>query len=426
MKKNTPTILIALMAFLMPFLNANAQIQEPPVPTLFEEETARSEVQEEFIYEGEPIDESALYLFYSPTCPHCHKEREFLRKVIEPKYPELVIKQYDVAKEESVVIMLELARRHDIESMLGGVPLTFIGDEHILGYGSDETTGAAIEQAIMFLLGDEGVVEVREGKRFEVPILGTIYADDFSLGALSVLLGFLDGFNVCSLGALILIIGLTLKLQNRRAIVLLGGTFIVTTSLVYGALIVLWAQLFAVLGAYVDYVKMLVALLALGGGLYFLKEYLRMMKQGAVCELQESKLINSMMQRTGKAFEDNTKLLSLIGSVLLFAAVIAIVEFPCSAATPLVFAGILSSSGISMMMQTVYIGVFVLFYMLDEIIIFAIAAYRLKLWMTSGTFTKYAVLTEAVILIGIGLLYVSPLAMPFLAPYLAAYMPGLF
>jgi hypothetical protein len=248
---------------------------------------------------------------------------------------------------------------------------------------------------------------VRTEKFFDVPFFGRIYQSDFSLPILAVLLGFLDGFNVCSLGALMLIIGMTLKLQRRKTIILLGGTFILTTALVYGGLIVLWYKIFEQLTQYLDYVKLFITVFAFGGGLYFLKEYFRMRKQGAVCELQESKLINRLMEKTGKALQDNTKLLGLIGIVLLFAAVVAIVEFPCSAATPLIFAGILADSGLSTLAYLTHIGLFIIFYMLDEILIFAIAAYRLKLWMTSGTFTKYAVLAEALILIIIGGIYLN-------------------
>ena len=363
------------------------------------------------LYTGEEISDEALYLFYSPTCPHCREEKKFLEK-IEREYPDLVMYQYDVALRGNQALMKQLAQMHDAEDLLGGVPLTFVGEHHFIGFDKESTTGVEIENAIKETLGTGEIVtsdSEDRGKSFNVPFLGTIYAEDFSLPMLAILLGFLDGFNVCSLGALVLIIGLTLKLQRRKAIVLLGGTFIVTTAIIYGGLIVFWAKLFEYFGSKVDYVKILVAFMALAGGIYFLKEYLRMRKQGAMCELSESKLINSMMERTGKAFEDNTKLLGLLGSVLLFAAVITIVEFPCSAATPLVFAGVLSASGISAMAQTGYIALFVLFYMLDELIIFGIAAYRLKLWMTSGTFTKYAVLTEAIILIVIGLIFLAPL-----------------
>jgi hypothetical protein len=232
---------------------------------------------------------------------------------------------------------------------------------------------------------------------------------------LAILLGFLDGFNVCSLGALMLIIGLTLKLQRRKTIIILGGTFILTTAIVYGGLIVLWFKLFEQFSRYIDFIKIFITLLALGGGVYFLKEYLRMQKQGALCELQESTFINNLMHKTGKAFEDNTRILALIGTVLTFSAVLAIVEFPCSAATPLIFAGILADAGLSTVSYLLHISLFILFYMLDEIIVFAIAAYRLKLWMTSGTFTKHAVLAEALILILIGIIYLNTV-LGFIAP----------
>jgi hypothetical protein len=227
-----------------------------------------------------------------------------------------------------------------------------------------------------------------------VPILGTVYPEEYSLAGLAVVLGFLDGFNVCSLGALVLIIGFALKLQRRRAILIFGGTFILTTALVYGGLIVAWYKLFDVFSAYLGYMKVTVGLLALGGGIYFLKEYVRMRSKGAVCEMQESPLIGRLMERTGTAFKNGGTLLALIGTVLLFAGVVALVEFPCSAAVPVVFAGILAA-------------LFVLLYMLDEIIIFGVAAYRLKLWMTSGTFTKWAVLAEACILIAVGVWYLG-------------------
>jgi glutaredoxin len=347
---------------------------------------------------------TTVYFFHSITCPHCRAEQSFLNTMQE-KYPELTIKRYEVSEVENVVLLKVFLKKHNIENMLGSVPLTFIGEQYILGYNDDKSTGRDIEHAIRVLLGYES--DVRTEKFFDVPFFGRIYQSDFSLPILAVLLGFLDGFNVCSLGALMLIIGMTLKLQRRKTIILLGGTFILTTALVYGGLIVLWYKIFEQLTQYLDYVKLFITVFAFGGGLYFLKEYFRMRKQGAVCELQESKLINRLMEKTGKALQDNTKLLGLIGIVLLFAAVVAIVEFPCSAATPLIFAGILADSGLSTLAYLTHIGLFIIFYMLDEILIFAIAAYRLKLWMTSGTFTKYAVLAEALILIIIGGIYLN-------------------
>jgi len=351
-------------------------------------------------------DVATVYFFHSVTCPHCREEQKFLDK-LESKYPELTILRYEVSDPTHTPLMRQLATEYGAERYLGNVPLTFIGEQYFVGYDNERTTGAEIERAVRIALGEGDVPEEEQPKTFQVPFLGNISQEDFSLPVLAILLGFLDGFNVCSLGALVLIIGLSLKLQRRKSIILFGGTFIVTTALVYGVLIVAWYQVFELFSGYIDFIKVLVALLALGGGLYFLKEYFRMRKQGPLCEFQESKLINRFMERTENAFQNNTKLLGILGTVLVFAAVVAIVEFPCSAAVPVVFAGMLAEAGLSTVAYLSHIALFVLFYLLDEIVIFGIAAYRLKLWMTSGTFTKYAVLGEALILMFIGAYYLA-------------------
>lgn len=353
-----------------------------------------------------------VVLFYSPTCPHCHKEQKFLEN-LERTYPDLSIEQYSVDNREHIPYMMELAAQFEgATRALGNVPLTFVGSEYFVGYDSDNTTGAGIEAAARDVLG---LVQVGERATsgaglIAVPFLGQVDPAEYSLPLLAILLGFLDGFNVCSLGALVLIIGLTLKLQRRRAILFFGGTFIVTTALVYGALIVLWYQIFDVFTAYLSLLKVAIILLSLGGGAYFLKEYVRMSKQGAVCQLQESPFIAKLSEHTSRAFEHPGRLLSVFGAVLAFAAVVAIVEFPCSAAVPVVFAGILAETGMSTVAYLLHIGLFVLFYLLDELIIFGIAAYKLKLWMMNGTFTKWAVLAEGLILLAIGVFYALGIA----------------
>lgn len=351
-----------------------------------------------------------IEFFYSETCPHCRAEQAFLN-TLEERYPTLVVNRYPVTDPAVYPRLRELLAAHAAERYLGTVPLTFIGDTFIVGFGTPQTTGREIEEAVTPYLADvaqsgtDSTALAPAQDSFTVPLVGTVDAAQYPTAVLALVLGFLDGFNVCSLGALVLIIGLSLKLQRRRAIILFGGTFIVITALVYGALIVLWYQLFQTVGQYLDLMKVAVMLLSLGGGLYFLKEFLRMQKQGAVCELQESPLIARLSQRTAHAFSDTTTALSLIGIVVLFAGVVAVVEFPCSAAVPVAFAALLADLGLSTAAYIGHIALFVLAYMLDELIIFGVAAWRLKLWMTSGTFTKWAVLGEALILLGIGVWY---------------------
>ncbi|KKS30365.1 MAG: hypothetical protein UV60_C0009G0021 [Parcubacteria group bacterium GW2011_GWA2_43_11] len=399
MKKNYKNLLVIVFAFLLvPFWSTFAQTDTGGTDGVASDTlTSENELVEK--------DATTLYFFHSVTCPHCREEQKFL-DILEKKYPELTILRYEVSDPTYTPLMRQLAAEHDAERYLGNVPLTFVGEQYFVGYDNERTTGVEIERAVRAAMGIEGT-ESGQPTSFPVPFFGSISQEVFSLPVLAILLGFLDGFNVCSLGALVLIIGLSLKLQRRKSILLFGGTFIVTTALVYGALIVAWYHIFELFSGLINFMKVAVALIAFGGGIYFFKEYFRMRKQGPQCEFQESKLINTLMQRTGNAFENNTKLLGILGMVLLFAVVVAVVEFPCSAAVPVVFAGMLADAGLSTVAYLAHIALFVLFYMLDEIVIFGIAAYRLKLWMMSGAFTKHAVLAEALILMTIGLFYLG-------------------
>jgi hypothetical protein len=71
---------------------------------------------------------------------------------------------------------------------------------------------------------------------------------------------------------------------------------------------------------------------------------------------------------------------------LLFSAVITIVEFPCSAVFPAIFSGILAEANLPLYLSLLYIGVYILFYMLDEIAVFLIAVFTMKIWILSPRF----------------------------------------
>lgn len=348
--------------------------------------------------------DARLIFFYSPTCPHCQKEKLFL-ETLSARYPELVIEQYLASDSSNHQLMDTLLSEQGAERYRGIVPLTFVGGEYFVGYRSAETTGADIERAVRVALGKTDAEAVVPVQRINVPLLGAVNPQNYSLPVLAALLGFLDGFNVCSLGALVLIIGLALKLQSRRAVLLFGGLFVLTTALVYGGLIMLWYKLFEALAASLPLMQLGIAFLALGGGMYFMKEYLKLLKQGPVCEFSQLGIVARLQDKTQNALQKGKGVLAVGGAVLLFAGVVAIVEFPCSAAVPVVFAGILAEAGMGTAAYLSHIGIFVLFYLIDELVLLGIAAWRLRLWLSNPSFTKWAVLAEALILLAIGLFY---------------------
>ena len=346
-----------------------------------------------------------LNFFYSETCPHCIAEQKFLDG-LETKYPEIKINRYLITDPTDQQLLKDLLKKHNAERYFGAVPMNFVGEDFIPGFDNAEGIGKKIETSIKKQL--EGGGETKPDNKINLPLVGKIDLSKYSLPALTVVLGILDGFNVCSLGALVLILGLVLALRSRKKIMIFGGLFILTTAVVYGLLILLWHQLFSFFAAYEKAMKILIGFLGIGGGIYFLKEFRKFKKYGPNCEVSTKRsIVSKLSSKIESIFkkEKHENIAPLIIGVLLFAIVLTIVEFPCSAAVPVIFAGILAKAQLSVFLYVLYIIIYLVFYMLDEIIVFLIAVLTLKLWLASPKFVTWITLIEAIILFLLGLYY---------------------
>lgn len=103
--------------------------------------------------------------------------------------------------------------------------------------------------------------------------------------------------------------------------------------------------------------------------------------------------------------ENPKNLFVVIASVISFAVVITIVEFPCSAVIPVFFASILARAQVSIFYYFLYLCLYLFFYMLDEIIVFLAALFTLNLWLTSKKFITWITLFEAMMFFFLGAYY---------------------
>ncbi|TRZ79649.1 hypothetical protein D4R86_05645, partial [bacterium] len=159
-----------------------------------------------------------LYFFYGSTCLHCAAEDKFLNK-LEQKYPEIDIKRYDAYAKENQELLLSFCEQCNSERYVGSVPMLFIKPStapseekpvFILGFDNENGRGKEIEIAVQKALKDAFNDNISDNNKIHLPFLGDIDTSKYSLFALTIVLGFLDGFNVCSLGALVFILGLVL------------------------------------------------------------------------------------------------------------------------------------------------------------------------------------------------------------------------
>lgn len=327
-------------------------------------------------------EEADFILFYSESCSFCAREREWISE------SGLVVEEYSIT--ENGELLQEFYEEYDVpNNQRGLVPANFVGDQFILGFS-----------------GGDKIIQALEGSKSDMvklPIVGEIDTSRYSLLGLTVGMGLLDGFNICSLGAVVFVLGLTLALKDRKKVLFYGGLFVLTTAVVYGVLILLWYQLFSVLSNYLRWMELAIGLLSVGGGLYFLKEFWRFYKLGPTCDSKE--IGSGLRKKIKDGVQGSMKPLTLVGTLLLFGAFITIVEFPCSAAVPVVYAGILANKGLGVTAYLSYIVLFVLFYLLDELVVFGIAVSKMTIWLESPKFVTWVTFIEAIVLILLGAYY---------------------
>jgi len=349
-----------------------------------------------------------INFFYSPTCPHCAEEEKFLDK-LEDKYPELTINRYSVFEKSSLDLLKGFYEKYEVSKEYQGmVPITFTNSKYFVGF--NEKIGKDIEGCILECkqgaVSENNVSIIDLEGNISIPFLGEINIRKYSLPVLAVVLGALDGFNVCSLGALVLILGLVLAIGSRKKTLLFGGIFILTTAVVYGLLIFIWYQIFSYFIPYMNTMNIIIGLLGIGGAIYFFKQFLNFRKYGPTCGITPGQ---GIMAKFSAKFQDTLKssanILILLGIVFLFAAIITIIEFPCSAVVPVAFAGVLAQSGLSTASYLFYIVIYLFFYMLDEIIVFLIAFFTMKIWLSSSKAITWITLSEAIILFVLGVYY---------------------
>jgi len=341
----------------------------------------------------------SIYIFTSSTCPHCKDAKEFLNELKEENNSDLKVYNFNIAKDYSLA--KEYYQDYFVPSKKQGlIPAIFMGDEYFIGFNDE------VGEDIAAHFGIENIGEKKEGKNsksINLPIIGEVSWDEFSLPVLAITLGIADGFNVCSLGALMVILGLVIFLGSRKKIFIVGGLFIVTTAIVYGVLIFLWHQLFSVVALYARSLEMLIGLLSLAGGVYLLREFYKTCKNGPVCS--SNNLLSRLTPKIENILKNKSSWWLVLGAVVIFSAVVTIIEFPCSAVLPVLFSGYLVNSEVSFGMALFYMAIYVLFYLLDEVIIFIIAFVTLKIKIVSPKFIIFFNLLAALIFIFLGTYY---------------------
>ena len=337
-------------------------------------------------------EEIVIDFFYGVTCPHCAAEKVFLDD-LQNRYPDVTINAYEVFEnKDNLVLLKKKAKELGVE--VNGVPFLVIGDQYFIGY-SEGYTDQKIEEALLGIVNEGSMI-------LDLPFLGKIDVKTLSLPVLTIILGVIDGFNPCAMWVLLFLISLLISVKDRKRLWVLGITFIAASAIMYYFFMAAWLNVTMYLQATI-WLRIAVALVALGGGSYNLFKAIK--QKGDGCEVVNDERRDKIFTKIRNFTSENSYWLAILGMIGL-AITINMIELLCSAGLPVIYTQILTMNELPSISYYLYLGGYVLFFMLDDMIVFGTAVLTMKLTGISTRFAKVTHIIGAILMIVIGILLI--------------------
>lgn len=348
-----------------------------------------------------------IYLFWAEGCPHCASEKTFLNQLTN-EYDNIAINYYEVSNNaENLQLLKDVGEKLGIT--INGVPFTVIGEHHIIGWYNEETTGNEIRDAINCATNNQcndiiaGLTQNTNNNdtMINLPILGQINPKEASLPLIAITLGFLDGFNPCAMWILIFLITLLLGVENKIKRWAYGSIFIASSALVYFLFMTAWLNLFIFIGL-VTWIRIIIGLIAFYAGYINIKEFINEPKG---CPVTGVKKRQKVFNKLKKYIQEKNFLLGALGLFAL-AFMVNLVELICSAGLPAVFTQVLAMNDLTTIQHYSYIITYILFFMLDDLLVFSIAMITMQETGLSTKYSHYTRLIGGIIMFVIGTLMI--------------------
>lgn len=363
---------------------------------------------EDVVYDkvGVELEEDVvnIYLFYGSTCPHCAKEKEVLDK-LEVKYEGKVnVYKYEVwSDKDNRDIMFEVKNLFDMP-VNEGVPFTVIGTKTYYGY--DEWVGTDLEKQLVKYLELDNIDDddtIVEKDKINIPLIGKVNPGEIAVGVAAVTLGLVDGFNPCAMWVLLFIINMLLGMKDKKKMFILGYTFLFTSAVVY-FLSMLGVNI--VLGFLsTNELRSLIGLVAIGAGIYNLYVYFRDRNKDDGCAVVDEKKRKNILEKV-KRIKNSKSIIFALGGIILLAVSVNLVELACSAGFPMIFNEVLVANDITGGLRIIYLLVYVLFYMIDDMVVFTISVCTLSIVGMTTKYNKIVKIIGGILMVLMGLLLI--------------------
>lgn len=357
-----------------------------------------------------------IHYFWAPNCPHCAEARPVL-VALAGRDPRIELVEHDVWGDRAA--FNELLAQAEARGQMVSTPAILLGER--LWFGFSPVLGREIEIALERCLtvgcadplapvtesgsGPEKVADLPADESVDVPVLGRVGVDSLSLPVLTAVIGLLDGFNPCAFFVLLFLLSLLGHARSRKLMLLVGGTFVFCSGLLYFLFMAAWLNLFLVAGA-LRGITLAAGLLAIVIAAINIKDFY-FFKAGVSLSIPE-RAKPGLFARM-RALVKTSKLPSVLVGTLVLALTANAYELLCTAGFPMIYTRILTLHQLQPWQHYLFLGFYCLIYVLPLLTIVLIFTWTLgskKLGERQGRILK--LLSGVMMLLLGGLLLSAP------------------
>ncbi|MFP4154255.1 MAG: hypothetical protein ACLFSG_01015 [Halothiobacillaceae bacterium] len=351
-----------------------------------------------------------LDFYWTEHCPRCRDARPFIAE-LEARDDWLVVRSHNLSADPEAGARY-VAQAAALGEEARAVPAFLFCGAMRVGYDHPEGAGAELVELLsrchQRMLEGESDPRLepalwRDRDTLNLPAIGTVSLDELSLPALTVLIAGMDAFNPCAFFVLLFLMSIVVHTRSRARILLIGGSFVAVSALVYFLFLAAWLGLFMTLGT-MDWITRLAGLVAVVIAIVHIKDYFRF-RRGISLSIPDTAK-PGLFQRMRRLTEHRQFGWVMAGTLAL-AVVVNLYELACTAGLPMVYTRILTDHALTTVGYYGYLGLYSLVYALPMLVIVGLFAATLgarKLQESEGRTLK---LVSGMMLLGLGLLLLA-------------------
>jgi hypothetical protein len=305
--------------------------------------------------------------------------------MLKEKY-NIEIQLHDYPQEKE--LYNEFKKTYNIVS--AGFPIVFLGNYYLAG---DSAIQNNLESLVVKCLNESCICPIQNINAFTsnlpnsgsmtfedefiitVPFIGEVDLSNMSLYLVTLLIAFMDGANPCSLWMISFLLGIVLYTGSRKKILLIGLTFLITITIVYGIFLMGLINALYYIG-YIFWIRLLIGLMALIFSAVNIKDYFYYKKGLSFTISDDSKHL--LFKKIRNIMNPNNSLKAIIAGTIILALSVTLIELPCTAGLPMLWTSMLARNNITGIGFVIHLAIYLFIFLIDELALVIIAVYTLK------------------------------------------------